>query len=156
MRVKLWTAAIGLVLVSGWLSSGSLRAQGGAALTGTVTSEEEGKMEGVLVTVRPEGGIHTVTVVSDANGQYSFPRSHVAPGQYTVTIRAIGYDLSGSSTVQVESGKTAEFDLKLQKTADLSRQLTSLDWVSIFPGSERDKELLGYQPISCNRRAWQS
>src|SRR5438094_984984 len=38
------------------------------ALTGTVTSTEEGKMEGVLVSAKRNESRITVTVVTDANG----------------------------------------------------------------------------------------
>ena len=55
-----------------------LAAQGAAALSGVVSSQEEGKMEGVLVNARPEGGNFTVSVVSDKDGRYSFPRTHLS------------------------------------------------------------------------------
>src|SRR5262249_30201054 len=125
-------------------------AQSGTALTGTVSSQDEGRMEGVLVTIRGEGANHTVTVVSDAQGKYSFPRTHVPAGKYSVAIRAIGYDLASANAVDVPSGKSATLDVALQKTKDLSRQLTSLDWVSIFPGTQAEKDKLVYQPMSCN------
>jgi hypothetical protein len=57
-----------------------LFAQGDAALTGVVSSQEEGKMEGVVVSARREGANFTVSVVSDARGTFSFPRTHIAPG----------------------------------------------------------------------------
>ena len=43
------------------------------ALTGKVLSDPEGPMEGVLVSARKNGATITVTVVSDAKGEYSFP-----------------------------------------------------------------------------------
>jgi len=48
-------------------------AQTPAALTGQVTSAEEGAMEGVLVSAKKAGSTVTITVVSDAQGNYSFP-----------------------------------------------------------------------------------
>src|ERR1700720_207176 len=39
-----------------------------AALTGIVSSEAEGPMEGVLVSAKPAGGSISVTVVSDTQG----------------------------------------------------------------------------------------
>src|SRR5262245_12542895 len=85
----------------------SLGAQSGEALTGTVNSQEEGKMEGVVVTARGDGANFAVSVVSDANGRYTFPRTHVPAGKYTVRIRAAGYDLTSGSTVEVAAGKAA-------------------------------------------------
>src|SRR4030081_3061619 len=48
-------------------------AQGQAALTGTVSSDAEGKMEGVVVTAKKPGSIVEVSVTTDAQGQYTFP-----------------------------------------------------------------------------------
>src|SRR5262245_1266569 len=45
-----------------------------SALSGKVNSQEEGAMEGVLVSAKRAGSPMTITVVSDASGQYSFPR----------------------------------------------------------------------------------
>ena len=43
------------------------------ALTGHVTSAEEGPMEGVLVGAKKTGSTVTVTVVSDEKGRFQFP-----------------------------------------------------------------------------------
>ena len=37
-------------------------------------------MEGVVVTARRDGANVDVSVVSDAQGMYSFPRTHLEPG----------------------------------------------------------------------------
>lgn len=118
--------------------------EGGTALNGVVSSQEEGKMEGVVVTARRDGANFSVSVVSDAHGQYSFPRSHIEPGKYTLTMRATGYDLIDSGPIDVMAGMTAKRDLKLRKTADLSRQLSSREWALSMPGPEdmRDNTLL--------------
>ena len=70
-------------------------AGGAAALSGQVSSTEEGAMEGVLVSARRDGSTITVTVVSDDKGRYSFPAERLEPGHYTISIRAVGYDLDG-------------------------------------------------------------
>ncbi len=76
------------------------------ALSGVVSSQQEGLMEGVVVSARRDGANFTVSVVSDAKGKYSFPRSHVDPGKYALTIRAVGYDLIGPGAVTISEGKT--------------------------------------------------
>src|SRR5205807_5242173 len=68
-------ATAALVLV---VSAGESRAQ--SALAGTVTSAEEGAMEGVLVTARRDGATFAVTVVTDAQGHYGFPAARLEPG----------------------------------------------------------------------------
>ena len=65
-------------------------AQGPLALTGQVASVEEGPMEGVLVSAKKNGSAVTITVVSDTQGNYSFPAAKLQPGQYSLQIRAIG------------------------------------------------------------------
>ena len=106
------SAVAAAVLATGALGWQSLQAQGGAALTGTVSSAKEGKMEGVLVTARLDGANYDVTVVSDAAGKYSFPRTHLKDaGKYAIKIRAVGYDLTSANTVDLAAGKTATLDL---------------------------------------------
>ena len=51
-------------------------------------------MEGVVVTARKAGAKLSISVISDAQGHYSFPTDRLEPGQYSLTIRAIGYELS--------------------------------------------------------------
>ena len=113
-----------------------------AALTGMVISDAEGPMEGVLVTAKPEGGHMTVTVISDAQGHYAFPSTKLLPGKYTLSIRAIGYDLDGQAQADVKSNKTANEALKLVKTQDLSSQLTGAEWMMSIPGNEKQKRAL--------------
>src|SRR2546428_13263187 len=109
------TAAVAAALTASALG---LHAQGGAALTGTVSSSQEGKMEGVLVTARRDGANFDVTVVSDAQGKYSFPRSYISSGKYAIKIRAVGYDLTSPGAVEVVEGKAATLDLTLDKARD--------------------------------------
>ena len=120
-----------------------------AALTGQVSSQEEGNMEGVLVTARRDGAKFTVTVVSDAQGKYSFPADRLEPGQYSVRIRAVGYELPNAGPVTVAAGRTAELDLRLTKAADLAYQLSNGEWLASFPGTHQQKEMfLGC--VSCH------
>ena len=130
------------------------------ALTGLVSAQNEMKLEGVLVTARLDGAAHSVTVVSNEDGQYSFPRSHLKPGRYTLQIRAAGYDIdalvhrqaASSCTdcqVDVESDRLTTVDLRLRKTADLAAQLTSLEWVMSAPGTPEQKDGLVRQVVNC-------
>jgi virginiamycin B lyase len=127
-----------------------VHAQGGAALTGTVSSQKEGKMEGVLVTARGEGANHDVTVVTNASGQYSFPRTHLKPGKYALKIRAVGYDLATANpAIDVVAGKTGKLDLSLDSTKDLSSQITSVEWLMSIPGTDEQKNMVQKQIASC-------
>jgi len=113
-----------------------------AALTGQVTSKEEGPMEGVLVTVKKTGSTVAITVVSDEQGRYSFPSTKLGPGHYAIKIRAVGYDLAGPAAVDISAQKVVTADLKLRKTADLSMQLTNAEWMESMPGTPEQKSSL--------------
>lgn len=113
----------------------------GTALAGIVSSAEEGAMEGVLVSARRSGSTITTTVVSDAQGRYAFPDTRLTPGEYTLRIRAAGYDIAGPAIVEVP-GPGADVNLRLMKTADLAAQLTNADWLSSMPGTFDEKQRL--------------
>src|SRR5690242_16753590 len=61
-----------------------------AALTGVISSDAEGTMEGVVVTARKDGAKFSVAVVTDAQGRYTFPANRLEPGHYSIAIRATG------------------------------------------------------------------
>jgi hypothetical protein len=109
------------------------------ALTGRVSSPDEGPMEGVLVSAKNAASTITITVVSDREGRYAFPQSRLAPGDYALRIRAAGYDLDHAATATVGSQRTTTLDLKLRQTRDLASQLTNADWFASFPGTEAEK-----------------
>ena len=119
------------------------------ALSGLVSSQAEGNMEGVLVTVRRTGAPLTVTVVTGQDGRYAFPRATLQPGPYAISVRAIGYDLEGRKTVYVAADNPARADLRLTTTTDLASQLTSLEWILSMPGTPEEKRLLVRRPANC-------
>jgi virginiamycin B lyase len=109
------------------------------ALTGLVTSADDGALEGVLVSVKKSGAPITMTVVSDRQGRYRFPRSRLDAGSYAIRIRAAGYDLQRAATADIVSGKTTTADLTLQKSRDLASQLSNAEWLASVPGSDAQK-----------------
>ena len=115
--------------------SGIAQKSPSAALTGVVSSQEEGPMEGVLVSAKKTGSTIRITVVSDEQGRYSFPRNRLEPGEYALSIRAVGYEIDPSK-VEVMALKTATSDLKLRKAADLSAQLTNTEWLMSMPPND--------------------
>ena len=117
-------------------------AQDEVALTGRVTSEAEGAMEGVLVSAKKVGSTVTVTVVTDHEGRYRFPAAKLESGQYRLHTRAVGYNLDGSPQVDVAPESTATLDLTLHQTKDAAPQLTNAEWLQSIPGSEEQKSFL--------------
>ncbi|HXO96683.1 MAG TPA: carboxypeptidase regulatory-like domain-containing protein [Chthoniobacterales bacterium] len=120
----------------------SNQTQTSAALTGQVTSTEEGLMEGVLVTVKKTGSTIAITVATDEQGRYRFPPGRLEPGHYAISIRAVGYDLDGPTTVDISAPKPSTADLKLRNTANLSMQLTNAEWIESVPGTPEQKSSL--------------
>src|SRR5580692_5208218 len=116
--------------------------QTSAALTGQVTSTEEGLMEGVLVTVKKTGSTIAITVATDEQGRYRFPLGRLEPGHYAISIRAVGYDLDGPATVDISAPNPSTADLKLRKTVNLSMQLTNAEWIESVPGTPEQKSSL--------------
>ncbi len=134
------TALLGGVLVR----AGSAQAPSHSALTGKVASDAEGALEGVLVGAKKAGATMTTWVVSNAQGQYSFPRDRMEPGKYAVSIRAVGYELPATS-VDVTAHST-ELDLQLKKvtrTTKLAMQLSNTEWLMSVPGTPAQKTALG-------------
>jgi virginiamycin B lyase len=124
-------------------------AQGAAVLSGLVASAEEGAMEGVIVSAKKDGANITVSVVTDAQGRYSFPADRLGAGHYALSTHATGYDLDGPTAADLAAGTPASVDLKLRKTRNLSKQLTNAEWMMSIPGSDDDKlQLLNC--VSCH------
>jgi streptogramin lyase len=129
-----------IVMLSAVVSLASLRGQN-VALTGVVSYGDEGPLEGVLISASKAGSPITVTVVSDRTGRYRFPSARLDPGQYTLRIRAVDYELD-NVPVDVAPSKTATVDLKLRKAKDLAGQLTNAEWIASMPGTDAQKGFL--------------
>src|SRR6266581_4714358 len=124
-------------------------AEPAVALTGRVTSVDDGMMEGVVVSAKKSGSTVTISVVSDANGRFSFPAAKLGSGDYALRIRATGYELDGPVSVDVVLAVTKEIDLKLRKVADITPQMTNAEWIASFPGTPEQKKFL-YGCVSCH------
>jgi streptogramin lyase len=113
---------------------------GPAALAGTVSSAQEGKMEGVVVSAKRPGSTIMVSVSTNAQGQYSFPQDRLAPGAYDITIRAVGYTLP-PTVATIQSGGAAQLDLTLAKAAPdvLALQMSNSEWIQSAPGTPAQK-----------------
>jgi streptogramin lyase len=150
MRLKflVLAAAAGAAIVLPQTLLNSLYAQTGgqadarAAVSGRVSSAQDGALEGVLVSAKKAGSTITITVVTDEHGRYRFPQSRLEPGSYALRIRAAGYDLEGPATVDVVEGKTTAADLTVGKAKDLASQLSNAEWIESVPGTVREKAIL--------------
>jgi streptogramin lyase len=113
-----------------------------AALTGLVTSEAEGPMEGVVVTAHKNGSIVSVSVTTDKTGRYAFPEDRLEPGHYGLAIRAVGYELPAPAAAEVVAEDPVVANLKLVPTKNLAGQLTNAEWMMSIPGTVEQKAFL--------------
>ncbi len=146
MRKKLILSFAVTMAIAFLLVAGSVRANDVAALTGQVSSQKEGPMEGVVIGAKQEGSTITVNVTSDDKGRFSFPAAKLSPGRYALKVRAAGYDLDEPKAVDVAAGKVTTADIKLKPAKDLSAQLSDADWLLSIPGTEEQKNFL----LGCN------
>ena len=128
--------------LAGLFLSSVAQAQNGVALTGKVTSEQEPTMEGVLVSAKLDGSNVTTTVVTNAQGVYSFPADKLAPGHYAIAIRAIGYKLDAPKAIDVSANAATTADIKLNKTNALANQMSNGEWLQSLPGDDKIKAAL--------------
>jgi virginiamycin B lyase len=116
------------------------------AITGQISSQKEGPMEGVVIGAKKDGSTITVNVVSDEKGRFNVPAAKLEPGRYTLKIRAAGYDLDSPKTVDIVAGKATTANVKLKPTENLSAQLSDAEWLLSIPGTDQQKNFL----LGCN------
>ena len=121
-------------------------AESSTALSGQVGSDEEGAMEGVVVSAKKDGSTISVSVVTDAQGRFAFPAARLETGHYTLKARAAGYELDGAKAADVAAGGEAKTDIKLKKVKNLSAHLTNAEWMMSMPGTDEQKRFL----LNCN------
>ncbi len=149
---KLFIIAVSLAILgaaAGFVVTSVKGAGPGVALSGIVSSQEEGPMEGVIVTAKRAGSTIAVSVVSDKAGKYSFPADRLASGEYNLAIRASGYAQPDVRTVSVDPAKAKDLNLKLAKVQDLLPQITWGDFLNSVPGTQEQKDAL-YNCVGCH------
>src|SRR5207247_8755123 len=112
------------------------------ALTGQVTSAEEGPMEGVVISAREDGSTVSISVVTNAHGRFAFPAGRLESGHYTLKARAAGYELDGAKGAAVATGHEATVEIKLRKVKNLCAHLSNAEWLLNMPGADADKRCL--------------
>jgi virginiamycin B lyase len=140
------SALLAVGLIQAVVAVAPARAQGAAVLTGHVSSAEEGPMEGVVVSAKKDGATFTVSVVTDKEGRYGFPPARLEGGHYTLSIRAIGYELDSPKAVDLSAAQPATADIKLRTTRNIASQLTDGEWLASMPGTDSQKRIL----LNCN------
>src|SRR2546423_5527753 len=103
-------------------------------------------MEGVVISARKDGSTISISVVTGAQGRFSFPAARLEPGHYTLKARAAGYEIDEPRAADVAAGSLASADIKLRKVKNLSAHLTNAEWMMSMPGTDEQKRFL----LNCN------
>ena len=97
----------------------------------------------MLVGARKAGSTIATWVVTNAQGDYRFPRERMEPGEYTIRVRAVGYKLPATSVDVAAHG--TKLDLQLQKVTratELGMQLSNTEWLMSVPSTQAQKVFL--------------
>ena len=134
MRIRSYflIAIAGLLVLVSETGIGSLPAQMASqvALTGQVSSTEEGQMEGVLVSAKKAGSTITITVVSDQHGRYAFPRQQNGTGPlFLDESELLVTDLDGLGTVEISSAKEGHSRSKTPPQRISPPSLRNAEWI---------------------------
>lgn len=116
---------------------------------GTVRSADNKGLGGASVSARASGSTITVSVYTDARGEFYFP--HLEPGDYSVWAQGVGFE-TARAQVTVDHGSPHLF--RLNRLLDYSQQLRGSDWFAILPErtlEERHmKELIRVNCVECH------
>ena len=112
------------------------------AITGVISSPSEGPMEGVIVSAKGKDSTITVSVITNEQGRYSFPRSKVNAGTIELKTRVTGYEQKKEIFVVLRNDIQSVKNIQLEVTKNLDLQLTNAEWMASMPGSEREKRSL--------------
>jgi virginiamycin B lyase len=152
--MKAWLPILGIAIICAGFAGGARAAAADApGLTGIVSSDAEGPMEGVLVSAKRVPGTVTTTVVSNAQGRYAFSAGRLQPGKYRLEIRAVGYETADPEMFATLGAKTTEANIRLKKTTDLAAQLSDVEWLMSIPGTYEQKEYLFMTCSHCHTLA---
>ena len=107
-------------------------------------------MEGVVVSAKQAGSTITISVATDDKGRFSFPAGRLEPGQYALSIRAIGYDLEGPQKRRRRRRTDRERRHQAwRRPRTCAKQMSNAEWFASFPGTDQEKKAL-LNCVSCH------
>jgi len=107
MRQAVWILTLLFVCVS----VSAIAQETTSSLRGTVVGSTGAPLPGVQV--EADGPLGKLTAITDANGEYRFPRAQ--PGEYQLTARLQGFQDSVAGGVRVTLGEAMTVDLTMQE-----------------------------------------
>jgi streptogramin lyase len=131
----------------------ALGAEGTSLLVGKVASATGEALAGIPIKAHRNNSGVTVSVYSDANGEYSFPAwSDVAPGSYSVAVELPDFERT-AQPVALSEGKTAKLDFTLKAKPLAYEDATASEIIAALPGTDQQKVLFT-QCGNCHSLQW--
>ena len=114
-----------------------------SALTGTVSSAEEGAMEGVVVSAKRDGSTITISVVTDAQGRFAFPGNGSSPASTRCARAPPAIQLRGTSHRERCRRPGSEGRSQARPSCAASRRISPMpSGCTSMPGTEQQKKFL--------------
>ncbi|OFW27054.1 MAG: hypothetical protein A3J28_14530 [Acidobacteria bacterium RIFCSPLOWO2_12_FULL_60_22] len=120
-----------------------------SSLSGLVRSEKGEPLEGILVRAKRDGVNKALTVASDAQGKYRFPK--LEAGRYVVEIaRADGMEEPRKSGVEIKASQESRADFQIGAAQDIEQHIAGVDWIRNLPGTAEQQELISDTCMHCH------
>jgi virginiamycin B lyase len=157
MKAKLYVGssfAVVAMAAYAFMSPGAtLAADAASLLAGKVVSSTGEALAGIPIKARRDNSTITVSVYTDAKGEYSFPTwSDLAPGSYSVGIELPDFE-HAAQPVAVAAGKEAKIDFTLKSKPLAYADATASEIIAGLPGTDQQKTLFA-QCSNCHTLQW--
>jgi streptogramin lyase len=137
-----------------WTAAPSTAAEEVSPLAGKIVSPTGEPLAGIPVKARRADSTMTVSVYTDAKGEYSFPAwSDVRPGNYKVFVDLPTFEKVNKDGIGVAAGKTAHADFTLKAKPLAYEDATASEIIAGLPGTDRQKVLFS-QCSNCHTLQW--
>ena len=150
--IVLCAATLGVAIGESSRAEAPEAASAGRILMGTARAADGTVLEGVAVSARQVNGTRTISVYTDAQGDYYFPQ--LAEGRYGVWAQAVAFE-AARSEVTLSSTREPRRDFVLKPTEDFIKQLTSPEYYAALPVDTREdrrlKQLFLDQCTGCHQ-----
>ena len=136
--------------------TGAAAATTSSPVRGVVRSANREALEGIAVTMRPEGKAVSIAVFTDEQGEFLFPplQAPFGSGKYRVWAQGVGFE-TASAELAVGGMESARQDFTLKPIKDFTSQLSGAEWLEALPAEtsedRRMKEIFRVNCIECHQ-----
>jgi virginiamycin B lyase len=120
----------------------------GATITGTVRGPDGIPVRGAFIDARNARTRITVMVLSDSNGRYQV--ENLAPGDYHVQARSMGYRSDPRSGILLTERQTVNYDWSLQRQTLHWTDIPISQWFKLLPEEKGKAQFVRFCGLSCH------